>query len=128
MTIKQKKFLNALPNSNSYTEAARKAGYSEKSCRVSANKNIIKYNDFIHGLLVEAKADPKTLGKILNKGLHSENEYVSLKSLQFIIKLLATISKPVFETSQPLKMGELAKAKLKELNARDVDAKKDSSV
>lgn len=44
LTVKQEKFVEGILKGKSGAEAAREAGYSKKTARLSAHKNITKYN------------------------------------------------------------------------------------
>lgn len=98
-TIKQKKFFKYVMVAKSFAEAAREAGYSPKSARVSAYKNITKYNDFFINLFLEAEIDIDTIGQNLKKGLQSDNDAVRFRytklALDLVEKVLVTEDKEV---------------------------------
>ncbi|MBT3704715.1 hypothetical protein HOG17_02950 [Candidatus Peregrinibacteria bacterium] len=91
MTVKQKKFFQSILDSPSYAEAARKAGYSEKSCRVSACRNITKYNEFFVRLMREADIDTDSLAKNLKQGLNAENEGIKFRYTKLALDLLEKV-------------------------------------
>lgn len=92
MTMKQKKFFDALLTSRSYADAARTAGYSESSCRVSASKNITKYNTLVADLLDSAGVSVPLLGQVVSDGLASKDERTKLQYLKFIMQLIEKMS------------------------------------
>jgi hypothetical protein len=75
LTVKQRKFKNLLPLCKSATEAAIKAGYSRKSARVSAHKNITEYNtkDYIQAKRQDLEA------KSMVKAEHLLQDLISIK-------------------------------------------------
>lgn len=87
MTAKQQLFFKELLEGNSGAKAARNAGYSPKSARVSACKNITKHNEFWLSLLVEAGIDIKSLAKHLKQGLDSQSEEVKYKYTKLALEL-----------------------------------------
>ena len=87
MTGKQQLFFKELLYGKSGAQAARDAGYSQKSARVSAHQNMTKYNEFWLSLLVEARVDIKSLAKLLKQGLKSESEDVRYKFLKLALDL-----------------------------------------
>lgn len=87
MTIKQNNFFKELLSGSSGAEAARRAGYSNKSARVSAHKNITKYNEFWLSVLVEAGIDIKSLGKRLQNGFNSKSEEIRYKYTKLALEL-----------------------------------------
>jgi hypothetical protein len=87
-TKKQRIFFNEVLQASSYTDAARKAGYSEASARVSAHRNITKYNDFFVSIFQEAGLDIKALAKNIKQGLKSKNEQVRFKYTKLSLDLV----------------------------------------
>lgn len=96
MTGKQQLFFKELLYGKSGAQAARDAGYSSKSARVSAHQNITKYNEFWLSLLVEAHIDIKSLAKLLKQGLNSKSEDARYKYL----KLAMEISEKVLSSKE----------------------------
>jgi hypothetical protein len=92
-TIRQKKFFKYVMTAKSFAQAARTAGYSEKSARVSAHKNISKYNDFFINLFQEAEIDLDTLALNLKKGLNSTNESVRFRYTKLALDLVEKVLK-----------------------------------
>lgn len=92
-TIKQKKFFKEVLIAPSFAEAARNAGYSEKSARFSAYKNITKYNDFFINLFQEADIDIDTLAFNLKKGLSSEDEKMRFRYTKLALGLIEKVLK-----------------------------------
>lgn len=87
MTKKQQQFFKELLTSSSHAEAARKAGYSSKSCHVSAHRNIRKYNAFFLQLLIEAGIDIDTIAKLLREGLESYDKNLRFRYLKLCLDL-----------------------------------------
>jgi len=113
MTTKQQKFFKNLLCSSSNSEAARKAGYSNKSCRVSAHKNITKYNEYFFTLFHEVGLDDKILAKNIKKGLSSNNEHIRYKYTKLSLDLIAkSLSSNIKEESknEPQTLCEMIKA------------------
>lgn len=104
MTKKQRLFFKELLYSKSNSEAARKAGYSESSARVSAHRNITKYNEFLLSVLIEADIDIHSLGQALGAGLKSNDENVKFKYLKLALSIIdrAMLAKKI-DTSYPEK-------------------------
>ncbi len=92
-TIRQKKFFGNVMTAKSFAEAARLAGYSPKSARVSAYKNISKYNDFFINLFQESGIDLDTLSQSLKRGLESEDEAMRFKYLKLALELVEKVLK-----------------------------------
>ncbi len=88
MTIKQGKFFEEILTSPSLAEAARRAGYSEKSCRVSANRNITRYNDFFLKFLNGNKI-LGVLGENIIHGLSSKDEKIRFQYTKMTLNILA---------------------------------------
>lgn len=72
LTIRQRKFVEAVPTSKSLSEAARKAGYSLKSCHVAASRMIRNDNvqTSISALLDAAGLSDEHLATSLNKAIN----------------------------------------------------------
>lgn len=92
-TLKQKKFFKEVLTAPSFAEAARTAGYSKKSARYSAYKNITKYNDFFINLFQEADIDIDTLALNLKEGLHSPDENVRYRYVKLTLGLIEKVLK-----------------------------------
>lgn len=90
-TIKQKRFFRYVMTAKSFAEAARSAGYSSKSARVSAYKNISKYNDFFINMFQEAEIDIDTIASNLKKGLQSEDEAVRFRYTKLALDLVEKV-------------------------------------
>jgi len=90
-TIRQKKFFKYVMTAKSFADAARSAGYSEKSARISAHKNITKYNDFFINLFQEADIDVDTLALNLKNGLNSADESVRFRYTKLALDLVAKV-------------------------------------
>lgn len=88
MTIKQRLFFKELLTGESGAESARKAGYSAKSARVSAHKNMSKYNEFWLSLLLEAKIDIGSLANNLKMGLASKDESIRFKYTKLMLEMI----------------------------------------
>ena len=100
MTKKQRFFFKELLTSSSNTEAARKAGYSSKSARISAHKNITKYDQFYLGLFVQAGIDIHSLAKNLRLGVLSKNEDLRFKYTKLALQMIENfISRQEFRES-----------------------------
>lgn len=117
MTRKQRKFFIELLQSNSYAEAARKAGYSEKSCRVSAHKNITKYNGLFAEVMDKAGITSDHLAKALKKGLNSKDERVKFQyfklAFQTIGNVLEKDDQKLEESYSSINLAEEAQKRLK---------------
>jgi len=89
MTKKQRLFFDKLPTSPSFAEAARSAGYSASSHRVSASrnlKNITPYNDFIASIFYQAGIDTPLLSRIFKEGLNSTNPRVQFNFFKLALE------------------------------------------
>lgn len=113
MTKRQRFFFKELLTSPTATEAARRAGYSEKSCRVTACRNITKYNDFYLNLLVEAGIDLSTLSNCLKQGINNKDPHVQFRYVKLCLEVIdKTLSSPELEREEPILFSEIAKANL----------------
>ena len=97
-TPKAKRFFQELPKSRTQSEAAIKAGYSKKSARVSATKNMQKYNGHwselldkagctdkhLAGVIVEGTSATKVIGYLENKGNPTKAEPETKVSNDFL--------------------------------------------
>lgn len=88
MTSRQKLFFKELLTGETGAGAARKAGYSAKSARVSAHNNISKYNEFYLSLFVEAGIDIGSLAKSLRQGLASKDELTRFKYMKLAMEMI----------------------------------------
>jgi hypothetical protein len=87
-TKKQRQFFQELPRSKTQTEAALKAGYSPSSAKVSASRNITKYNDFLFTILEKAEINTDSLAKAMKAGMKVKDPQLKLKYVNFIFKIL----------------------------------------
>lgn len=88
MTKKQRLFFRELLTSPSNTEAARRAGYSNSSARVSAHRNITQYNEFWLSLLVESEIDIHSLSRNLRAGINSKDESVKYRYTKLALEII----------------------------------------
>lgn len=105
-TIRQKKFFKYVMTAKSFADAARTAGYSKKSARVSAHKNITKYNDFFINLFQEAEIDVDTLAQNLKIGLTSPDEAVRFRYTKLALELVEKVL--TVEDKEVLRMPRMA--------------------
>lgn len=94
LTLRQKKFVQALPNSKSATQAAIKAGYSPNTARFIASENLTKPNiqrEIVNVLDIAGLDDIKLaerLTKAIDSGLGRKSTNAdSLRGLEMAWKL-----------------------------------------
>lgn len=115
MTVKQRLFFKELLTGKSAVAAARNAGYSPNSARISAYVNMSKYEEFWLSLLVEADIDIGSLARNLKKGLASKDERLKFQYTKLMLEMIDRMMQSEHfakVTEQPINFSEEARKRM----------------